>query len=243
LKNQYFGDINDYRKYGLLRLIAMKTGLKIGICWMLTPDDGRTDGNKITYLSQPQYWRGYDPILYDFLKYCIYELRVREVGNIENERFLPSCVFHSAAVSDDPICRSQYFNDFKRLVSDCDLLFFDADNGMAVKSKPYGRKGSSKYLYWDEAKELYNLGFSLLVFQYHRRMSYNTFINRLKSEFQSNIGVGPSYFYRTPYVTLVLLAHNRHRIRFKEANKSVETLWRGQIFIIPCKDKLVTQSG
>ena len=40
MKNQYFGDINDYRKYGLLRLIAKKTGLKIGICWMLTPDDG-----------------------------------------------------------------------------------------------------------------------------------------------------------------------------------------------------------
>ena len=33
MKDQYFGDINDYRKYGLLRPIIASSG------WMLTPDD------------------------------------------------------------------------------------------------------------------------------------------------------------------------------------------------------------
>jgi len=37
MKNQYFGDINDYRKYGLLRCFA-EAGLNIGVCWMLTPE-------------------------------------------------------------------------------------------------------------------------------------------------------------------------------------------------------------
>jgi len=33
MKNQYFGDINDYRKYGLLRTL---TGgqIKTAVCWM-----------------------------------------------------------------------------------------------------------------------------------------------------------------------------------------------------------------
>lgn len=44
MKNQYFGDINDYLKYGLLRVIAKKTGLRVAVCWMPTPDDGHTDG-------------------------------------------------------------------------------------------------------------------------------------------------------------------------------------------------------
>lgn len=39
MKNQYFGDINDYRKYGLIRLLTGAGKLKTTVCWMLTPDD------------------------------------------------------------------------------------------------------------------------------------------------------------------------------------------------------------
>ena len=44
MKNQYFGDVNDYRKYGLLRVFANQAAFNIGVCWMLTPDDERRDG-------------------------------------------------------------------------------------------------------------------------------------------------------------------------------------------------------
>lgn len=37
---------------------------------------------------------------------------------------------------------------------------------LEVKSKPYGRKNSSKYLYWREVEALWPLGKSLLIFQY-----------------------------------------------------------------------------
>src|SRR5687768_3003787 len=64
MKNQYFADINDYFKYGILRCLG-KGGLRIAVCWMLTPDDGRSDGRKISYLSNPDRWRNYDPVLFD----------------------------------------------------------------------------------------------------------------------------------------------------------------------------------
>lgn len=57
MKNQYFGDINDYRKYGLRRAILDSTRLQMLVAWMLTPDDGSTDGNFITYLEKPDKWR------------------------------------------------------------------------------------------------------------------------------------------------------------------------------------------
>jgi hypothetical protein len=44
MKNQYFGDINDYHKYGLLRQLGKGGQLTTAVCWMLTPDDGRSDG-------------------------------------------------------------------------------------------------------------------------------------------------------------------------------------------------------
>ena len=39
MKNQYFGDINDYRKYGLLRILISGGGIKTIVCWVLRPDD------------------------------------------------------------------------------------------------------------------------------------------------------------------------------------------------------------
>jgi hypothetical protein len=42
VKVQYFGDVNDYRKFALLRLLADK--FKIGVCWMLTEADGSGRG-------------------------------------------------------------------------------------------------------------------------------------------------------------------------------------------------------
>ena len=36
MKNQYFGDVGDYGKYGLLRFIA-KRGVTIAVNWYLTP--------------------------------------------------------------------------------------------------------------------------------------------------------------------------------------------------------------
>ena len=56
MKNQYFGDINDYRKYGLLRSIILTTELRILVAWVLTPDDERPDGKFVDYLEKPDFF-------------------------------------------------------------------------------------------------------------------------------------------------------------------------------------------
>ena len=50
MKNQYFGDVGDYGKYGLLRFIA-KRGVTIAVNWYLTPDDQSNDGHIRGYLT------------------------------------------------------------------------------------------------------------------------------------------------------------------------------------------------
>ena len=40
MKDQYFGDISDYRKYGILRALRSKVQGTLLVAWMLTPDDG-----------------------------------------------------------------------------------------------------------------------------------------------------------------------------------------------------------
>ena len=39
MKNQYFGDINDYRRNGLLRVVTSRRALETAVCWMLSPED------------------------------------------------------------------------------------------------------------------------------------------------------------------------------------------------------------
>lgn len=64
MKNQYFGDIYDFRKYGLLNVIVKVTGQRIGVCWMLTEDDGSRDGQKRNYLSKHHEFEKYNPALF-----------------------------------------------------------------------------------------------------------------------------------------------------------------------------------
>lgn len=67
MKEQYAGDINDYRKFAILRRLRDDGRTRIGVCWMLTPPDGRNDGARTQFLQQPNVWRRYDPELHDKL--------------------------------------------------------------------------------------------------------------------------------------------------------------------------------
>ena len=50
MKDQYVGDIGDYGKYSLLRAFA-DAGVKVGVNWYLTKNDGSSDGKFIKYLE------------------------------------------------------------------------------------------------------------------------------------------------------------------------------------------------
>lgn len=80
MKNQYFGDINDYRKYGLLRQLSGKGAISTAVCWMLTPDaEGSNDGQRLAYLQQPERFSHYDPALFDLLHQ---KVQVRGLRNV-----------------------------------------------------------------------------------------------------------------------------------------------------------------
>jgi hypothetical protein len=71
MKDQYFGDVNDFRKYALLRSLVIQDNLRLGVCWMLTESDGKSDGNFLTYLRKPQVYRQSDGDLFAWLKQVV----------------------------------------------------------------------------------------------------------------------------------------------------------------------------
>jgi hypothetical protein len=231
MKNQYFGDINDYRKYGLLRSLTNYGEIKTAVCWMLTPDDGRGDGGRIGYLFQPAKWHELDPVLFDHLEEIVLRRGLRSVAEIENSDILPSCVFLSDVVPDDEEGRRAYFQRLTDLARGCDLIFFDPDNGIEVKSKPYGGKDSSKYLYWREIQDSWNGGRSLLIYQHFPRVERASFIEDKARQLMDCTSAPEVISFRTSHVVFFLLPERDRLDCFRERSQQVARRWDGQIWV------------
>ena len=228
MKDQYFGDINDYRKYGLLRS-AGASKLRLLVAWMLTPDDGSTDGKFISYLERPDKWSSHDPVLFKKIKGLLARKKKRRVSLIEDTRLLPKAKYFSARVPNSALGRSKWFRALAKRAQRSDLIFLDPDNGLEVESKPYGRKDSSKFVYWREVEALWSSGKSLLIYQHFIREKRFNFIQRMLKALRSATSGSFVEAFSTPHVVFLMALQPKHQ-RFHEAIvSSVQESWEGQI--------------
>jgi len=226
MKHQYFGDVNDYRKYGLLRVLAKETGLSLGICWMLTADDGRRDGKFIEYLSKPDSWRMLDSNLFDFLAASV--PKGRSLGHVRDSAVLRNALEHEPELKDSRVARTEYFADARKALTGAELVFFDPDNGIEVSSTPLGRKGSCKYLYWEEIESAYTAGSSVLVYQHYPRLERRAFARRLAAEMTRRLGVGEILEFSTAKVAFILAPQPYHKAAFEIASRALLRDWGSQ---------------
>ncbi|TAK66950.1 MAG: hypothetical protein EPO24_00975 [Bacteroidetes bacterium] len=225
MKHQYFGDINDYKKYGLLRVLSSGGAIRIAVCWMLTENDSRTDGNKISYLNEPERWRDYDPELFDILRHTLHNKRSRNVRHIEESDCLRPAVYHSEILTDEASQREEYFSSLLTKASGLELLFFDPDNGIEVKSVMYGRKNSCKYIYWHEIKAAYNAGHSLLIYQHFPRVEHRLYTARSIQQIQTLLEVSEVFAIATSSVLYLLVPQKHHNNYFQERLKALQNRW------------------
>jgi hypothetical protein len=230
MKHQYFGDVNDYRKYGLLRVLQRVSGLRLGVCWMLTPDDGRADGKFIDYLNQPRRWRSFDPELFDALVSAV--SMGRRLGQVVERSLLPGALFFDELIPDQRAARSQVMSRGRALLTESELAFFDPDNGMEVRSCGAGNKDSSRYTLWAEVADQFARGKSVLVYQHFPREKRDGFVARMSEQFLERIGCETIVCFRTKYVAFFLLIHHDHRERLLRASKVVAGDWAGKIEVV-----------
>jgi hypothetical protein len=229
MKNQYFGDINDYRKYGLLRVLQSMGGGRLLFAWMLTPDDGSRDGGRRAYLQDPDTWMRYDPELFTGLAELLQPPSIPQVSLIERSALLPRTSYYSAVVPDTARERDAWRQGLLDAARDADLAFIDPDNGIEVRSKPVGRRGSAKYVTWREIRELWETGCSILIYQHWRREPREAFAGRMASELREHTGARFVEALRTSHVLYLLAAQERHREQFREAVARLPQRWGGQI--------------
>ena len=110
---------------------------------------------------------------------------------------------------DSTAARDAYFAECRDLFSDRDLVFFDPDNGIE-RSIPAGRRGSSKYLYWNEIVATFESGASILVYQHFPREERKSFTSRLLVELRCRTKSTRVRSWQTSHVVFLAAFHDRH---------------------------------
>jgi hypothetical protein len=190
MKNQYIGDINDYRKYGLIDLIYKTFKEKILFVWMLT-ESNNNDGNRTGYLNEPSKYRGYNQELFDCIQTIVKnKKRDKDIKNIlavQNDSLFLKYDFLSDFITDNLKEREEYFNTVYKQAKEHGLIFLDPDNGIEVPSCKYGARNSSKYIYWNEIHNLYEMKKDILIYQHFPRIDRRSFVDNIKKQCNTKI--------------------------------------------------------
>ncbi len=238
MQDEYFGDVNDYRKYGLLRCLS-EAGFRVGLCWMYTPSDDSGQGKDIKYLDKLRKYRFRDPVLFDFLKGRVQTNR-RAIRELEaaSPALLRRAVFFSEQLPERPAERRRYFERASAVLRGVDFLFFDPNVGLERSSKIYGRE-RLKYLFWREVDTVAHAhrGASVAIFQHWPRQPRHELLARLSLTLGSQMKGTRVYAISSPHVLFLLARREAHRDQFTRAMELVRRRWSGDMQIVEEADR------
>ena len=172
MKNQYFGDEHDFKKYLLLRSFMNGSQIPLLVAWYLTPNEkeeseNKNDGNKRAYLKNKNGTHSKaDHDLFKWLRENREKRDVKVLENAKNIQLAHNVAFFSDMVPAKKNDRNKWFAKLQEQARNAEIIFADPDNGIKFNSK--NRTNSEKYIYFDEIEALWNEGKSLIVYQ-HRQ--------------------------------------------------------------------------
>ncbi len=189
MKNQYFGDVNDFLKYDLVLTLVEKLDNTKAFTFipMLTPNDDSGDGGLIKYDG------GRRRDLERFLKRCIRDM----YRNILNLRFFMA----SQDIEYRPYRDAEYFRheDREEYFDSIDpemlkgsVVLIDPDNGLEVKSMR--KRNGHKYLRYGELRRIYD-GIDddslVLVYQHIPRVKREKYFSAIAKRIRDATGAYP----------------------------------------------------
>ncbi|MBQ9408273.1 MAG: hypothetical protein IJU28_02620, partial [Clostridia bacterium] len=172
MQNRYTGDIGDYGKLGLLRVLQ-SCGLKIGVNWYLTPDEKHNDdGCHVGYLENECY-RSCDAELWTELKHIV-QSQTRKVQALQSDHILKAAYytdlldFSGKTKAGRKAFRTQWHKAALKALCGQDVVFLDPDNGLIVPSA-VEKTRENKYVLPNEITDYYSQGSSVIYYQHKAR--------------------------------------------------------------------------
>ena len=188
MQDRYAGDVGDFGKLSMLRQIA-NTGMKVGVNWYRTykPEEYfNEDGKHIGYLNNKSFV-GCDDELLESLREVINSNR--SIAALEASELIPNARYYSAILkpgSDHSFSRDFWYQNSLEVLSDCDIIFCDPDNGLLGKSVSLTSKKSDKYVTSNELAAYYSKGKSVAFYNHRCREKEQVYLQRFTPLRQSD---------------------------------------------------------
>jgi hypothetical protein len=184
--------------------------------------DGLAQGANRSFLNQPKVWGDYDRKLFGALKKVQAPPQLWDLQRIETERIVPGATFFNEFTPDALPGREGLHCACMAAFADRELVFFDPDNGLEVKSVAKGWNRSSKYVYESEIGDHYRAGRSALIYQHFpRHVTREACIANAANRLAARLPGVSIWSIVTAHVVFLLAARPEHDAR---AAAAVETL-------------------
>jgi len=170
MQNRYAGDLGDYAKCGLLRVLC-RDDLHLGMVWYLTDDESHNNDGR--HRPSPA-MRDCDPAMYEAFRTIG---RRRGVARLQAIDAWPDRVtffdepLNWAGVADRRAHRAAWVERALKATHDCDLICVDPDNGLEVASVRRTAPQGPKYAWLDELQPFWRRGQSLVIYQHANRQA------------------------------------------------------------------------
>ena len=247
MQDRYAGDVGDFLKFGLLRQLCEPAdglpGLRLGVVWYLTPDEGHNaDGKHTGYLDETKpkarALAVLDPDLYRRLQRVV--VGERSVAALETAGVLPggsSAFGEQLSFADldstDRAARTRrrdaWVAKAVSAVAGAVLVFVDPDNGLRRESHPDPptRSKAIKHAYHHELRNLADNGRRSVVAYHHADRTAPVAVQAQQrlAEAADAVGLEPAATViarRGATRLFLVLVAERHRERIQQRLGSIE---------------------
>ncbi len=171
MQDRYVGDEGDFVKFYLLNNLC-ETNLRLGVNWCLVTDENHNkDGKFVSYLSDKHHpFNNIDSRLFEKLKEIVHGVN-KNVECIEKSEILPSQTLYFSEKILADTARFQWHDSSVQHLQPCDIVFYDPDNGLEIGSIGKLHQKAIKYIYFDEIRDTFKNGKSIVIYQHTNRTS------------------------------------------------------------------------
>ena len=229
MKNQYVGDIGDFGKYALLRAFS-EAGIRVGINWYLTENDGSNDGKFVDYLEKESL-RWMAPEVFDALKPIAKNsgksvFDVQEAGILKDAIYYPELLKCLGKSAERKKQREEWFAQSLDVLSGADLIFMDPDNGLLVDDNP-AKKDSEKYVLPSEVEKYFRAGYSVVYYCHKGRRKYGDWQEYISLMFDRVKAAKPAVltYHKGSQRSYVFLIQEKDFIRYRHIIDRFMTMW------------------
>jgi hypothetical protein len=166
MQNKYVGDESDFVKYCLLKNLCNKN-LRLGINWCLVKDEDNSDGRRTSYLNNKKLH-----LLESELLQCLEVINKdsdKSINSIHQSKIFPLGTRYFSETIPFETARFEWHTLSLNSLKECDVIYYDPDNGLEIKSVGKLHPKSIKYVFYDEIRDTYQTGKSIVIYQHNNR--------------------------------------------------------------------------